>query len=123
MVEYFHLLDAGASQAMSGAREASLRMGASLLTALGVRQTEIDLVQRELRDDLEGEDRNIINEILGILSIYQCIDLIGYVRKYSARKLQNRVATEKVNKFYENIIMDEAKNKASRSTRCFIYTL
>ena len=87
MAEYFHLLDAGASLGVSGDRETSLRMGSSLLLSLGLQTDEVSSVQRDLLDDLEGEDRGVVSEIL-------------------ARKLQNRVATEKVNRFYETIVRD-----------------
>jgi hypothetical protein len=61
--EYFHLIDAGATVALSDDRESSLSLGASLLQRLGVSSETVDSLGVEIRRAFEVRDRDMLVHI------------------------------------------------------------
>jgi uncharacterized protein YjiS (DUF1127 family) len=95
MGEYFHLLDAGVTRAQADDRESSMYIGSSLLSDLGIEEGEISAIQKKIRSELEMEDSEIMDDIV-------------------ARRKQLKTATEKFDKTYEMIMLDNEKVKSPK---------
>ena len=63
--EYFHLIDAGATLALSDDRESSLSLGASLLKRLGVSSEAVDSLGVEIRRSFDLRDRDMLVRLHG----------------------------------------------------------
>eukprot|EP01036_Dinobryon_divergens_P023585 gene23585-31945_t len=85
--EYFHLIDAGATLALSDDRESSLSLGVSLLQRLGISSEAVESLGVEIRRSFDLRDRDMLEEI-------------------SARRKQVNSANDKFGKIYKKINED-----------------
>lgn len=85
--KYFHLMDAGATVALSDDREASLRLGSCLLSSLGLADEQVAGLGEVMRGELQLQDQEVLAEI-------------------AARRQQVTSANEKFDKLYKNIAQD-----------------